>query len=383
MTSGPLQGVRVVELGAVGPAPFAGMLLAELGADVIKVERPGGSGLGFPAELDLTNRGRPSVCIDLKDPRGQAVVRDLVTQADVFIEGYRPGVAERLGLGPAELLALRPALVYGRMTGWGQTGPMAAQAGHDINFVSTTGALHAIGDDERPAIPLNLVGDLGGGALYLVVGVLAALLEARASGQGQVIDAAIVDGTTHLATGVFGLLAGGLWSDRRASNLLDGGTPFYDVYKTRDGRHLAIGPLEARFYADFTRLIGADDGWPDRTDVDQWPRLRSLIAERVASRSQAEWVEVFAGSDACVTPVLGWRDAAEHPQLKDRQTLVRHQGVLQPAPAPRFSRTPTSLSGPPPVVGQHSRKALQDWGIDGVDALIEAGVVIQAGERPS
>jgi alpha-methylacyl-CoA racemase len=376
---GPLAGVRVVEMAGLGPAPFAAMMLAELGADVVRIDRPEGGGLAYPPEFDLTNRGRPSVCIDVKDPRGLDIVYALVAKADVFIEGFRPGVAERLGVGPDELTAIRPPLVYGRMTGWGQTGPLASQAGHDINYIAITGALHAIGGEARPAVPLSLVGDYGGGALYLVVGVLAAVLEARQSGQGQVVDAAIVDGASHLATAVFGLLGGGLWSDRRAANLLDGGAPFYDVYETSDRRFLSIGPLEPQFYAEFTRLVGADETWPERTDTNAWPRLRTLIAARIAARTQAEWVETFEGSDACVTPVLSWHDAARHPQIASRQTLVEHHGFVQPAPAPRFSRTSTSLGQPPRLRGQDSRDTLLAWGISDVDRLIDAGVVIHAG----
>jgi alpha-methylacyl-CoA racemase len=375
---GPLSGVRVVELGGLGPAPFAGMLLAELGADVIKVDRPGGGVLAYPPEFDLTNRGRPSVCVDVKDPRGRDVVRALVDRADAFIEGYRPGVAERLGLGPEELLRRRPSLVYGRMTGWGQDGPFAERAGHDLDYIAVTGVLNAIGPAERPVPPINLVGDYAGGALYLVVGVLAALHEAGRSGRGQVVDAAIVDGTTHLATAVYGLLGGGFWSEQRATNLLDGGTPFYDVYETSDGRHVAVGPLEPQFYAEFTRLLGADETWPERTDVESWPRLRGLIAERVGTRTQAEWDEIFATTDACVSPVLTWREAAGHPQLRARDVLVERDGVVQPAPAPRFSRTTTELSVPPPRPGENTRGALRAWGIADIDELVAAGVVIPA-----
>jgi alpha-methylacyl-CoA racemase len=312
----------------------------------------------------------------VKDPRGRDVVRALVDRADAFIEGYRPGVAERLGLGPEELLRRRPSLVYGRMTGWGQDGPLAERAGHDLDYIAVTGVLNAIGPAERPVPPINLVGDYAGGALYLVVGVLAALHEAGRSGRGQVVDAAIVDGTTHLATAVYGLLGGGFWSEQRATNLLDGGTPFYDVYETSDGRHVAVGPLEPQFYAEFTRLLGADETWPERTDVESWPRLRGLIAERVGTRTRAEWDEIFATTDACVSPVLTWREAAGHPQLRSRDVLVERDGVVQPAPAPRFSRTPTELSVPPPQPGENSREALQAWGIADIDELVAAGVVI-------
>jgi len=366
-----------VELAGIGPTPFAGMLLAELGADVVKIDRPTDDGLGIPPEYDLLNRGRPSVCIDLKQPAGVELVRRLVDSADVLIEGYRPGVAERLGLGPDELCRRRPQLVYGRMTGWGQDGPLAQRAGHDLTYLALTGALHAIGPRAAPAVPLNLVGDFGGGALYLVVGVLAALLDARASGHGQVVDAAIVDGATHLSTMTYGLLAAGLWSDRRHANLLDGGTPFYDVYETSDGRHMAVGPLEPQFYAEFERLLSLPEPLPERTDTGRWGELRATIAARFATRTQAHWSRHFADSDACVAPVLPMSEAADHPHVRARATLVEHEGVLQPAPAPRFSRTMTALSSPPAVPGSRSREALQRWGIDDVSGLVAAGVVIQ------
>ncbi len=366
-----------MELAGIGPTPFAGMLLAELGADVVKIDRPTDDGLGIPPEYDLLNRGRPSVCIDLKQPAGVELVRRLVDSADVLIEGYRPGVAERLGLGPDELCRRRPQLVYGRMTGWGQDGPLAQRAGHDLTYLALTGALHAIGPRAAPAVPLNLVGDFGGGALYLVVGVLAALLDARASGHGQVVDAAIVDGATHLSTMTYGLLAAGLWSDRRHANLLDGGTPFYDVYETSDGRHMAVGPLEPQFYAEFERLLSLPEPLPERTDTGRWGELRATIAARFATRTQAHWSRHFADSDACVAPVLPMSEAADHPHVRARATLVEHEGVLQPAPAPRFSRTMTALSSPPAVPGSRSREALQRWGIDDVSGLVAAGVVIQ------
>jgi alpha-methylacyl-CoA racemase len=379
MSLGPLAGVRVVELAGIGPAPFACMLLAELGADVIKVDRPEGSFLGLPAESDLLNRGRPSVCIDLKTPVGVETVRRLVDAADAFVEGFRPGVTERLGLGPDVLLDQRPSLVYGRMTGWGQQGPWSSLAGHDIDYVAVTGALHAIGPVEAPAVPLNLVGDFGGGAMYLVVGILAALLEARTSGSGQVVDAAIVDGAAHLMTQAYGLLGAGVWTDKRHSNLLDGGTPFYDVFETSDGRHLAVGPLEPAFYKEFERLLGLPEPLPLRTDVEHWSELRERIAQVIASQTQDDWMQVFEGSDACVAPVLSMQEAPRHPHLVARSTFVERGGVAEPAPAPRFSRTPTSLTTPPVPTGHDSREALLRWGISDVDDLVAAGVVTQHG----
>ncbi|NUO36407.1 MAG: CoA transferase [Dermatophilaceae bacterium] len=377
--TGPLAGVRVVELAGIGPSPFAAMLLADLGADVIRIDRPGGATLPVPLdpEADVLRRGRPSVLLDLKHPDGLAAALSLVEQADVLVEGYRPGVAERIGLGPDACLARNPALVYGRMTGWGQDGPLARAAGHDIGYIAITGALHAIGRaGGPPQVPVNLVGDFGGGALYLVVGVLAALLESRTSGRGQVVDAAIVDGTAHLSALVVSLVSAGLWSDQRGTNLLDSGAPFYDVYETSDGGWMAVGPLEPAFYAEFLRLLGVGDGAPDRLDPRQWPALRALLAETFRARTRDEWVAVFEGTDACVEPVLSYAEAPAHPHLAARGTYVEHHGVVQPAPAPRFSRTPAALSTPPSAIGADTRAALSAWGID-ADALIASGVAAQ------
>ncbi|MEW1952729.1 CaiB/BaiF CoA-transferase family protein [Terrabacter sp. NPDC080008] len=383
---GPLAGVRVVELAGIGPAPFAAMLLADLGADVIRIDRPGEGALPVPLqpERDLLRRGRPSVSLDLKHPDGLATALALVERAEVLVEGYRPGVAERLGLGPDECLARNPRLVYGRMTGWGQDGPLAHAAGHDIGYVAITGALHAIGRaGGPPQVPVNLVGDFGGGALYLVVGVLAALLEARGSGCGQVVDAAIVDGTAHLSSLVVGLASAGLWSDRRGTNLLDTGAPFYDVYETSDGGWMAVGPLEPAFYAELLRLLELTDVAPDRLDPRQWPALRSLLAQAFARRTRDEWTAVFEGTDACVEPVLSYAEAPGHPHLAARGTYLEHHGTVQPAPAPRFSRTPASLGAPPSVPGADTRAALTAWGIDDVDALLASGAAAEADVAPS
>ncbi|MCZ2805710.1 CaiB/BaiF CoA-transferase family protein [Modestobacter sp. VKM Ac-2983] len=378
MTTGPLAGLRVVELTGLGPAPFAAMLLADLGADVLRVDRPGARPPTPGVEHDLLARGRRSVAVDLKDPDGAELVRRLAERADVLLEGFRPGVTERLGIGPQECLARNPRLVYGRMTGWGQDGPLAATAGHDLGYIAVTGVLHAIGRaGGPPQVPLNLVGDFGGGAMYLVVGVLAALLEARASGRGQVVDAAIVDGTAHLATMVLGMLAGGAWQDTRGVNLLDSGVPWYDVHETADGRHLAVAALEPQFYAELVDRLGLADRAPDRADADP-EVLRGLFADAIRRRTRDEWVEVFAGSDACVAPVLSFAEARDHPQLAARQTYVERDGVVQPAPAPRFSRTPATLDRPPSRAGEHTRAALSDWGLTGVDALLAAGTVVQA-----
>ncbi len=376
---GPLAGVRVVELAGIGPTPFAAMTLADMGADVVRIDRPGAGPLFGPAEADLLNRGRRSVAVDLKHADGAATVLRLVERADVLIEGFRPGVAERLGLGPDECLRVNRRLVYGRMTGWGQEGPLAHAAGHDLGYIATTGVLHAIGRaGGPPQVPLNLLGDFGGGGMYLVTGVLAALLEARASGQGQVVDAAIVDGTAHLSTMIAGMRAWGGWSDERGTNVLDTGAPYYDVYETSDGRHMALAALEPQFYDEFVARFGVSD-LPDRHDPQQWSALRERIAQRFRERTQAEWTQVYDGTDACVAPVLTFDEAAKGPHLAARRTFVEHHGVVQPAPAPRFSRTPTALGTPPASAGgQDSRSALLDWGIGDVDALLDAGVVNQS-----
>jgi len=380
--TGPLKGVKVVEIAGIGPGPHACMILADLGADVIRVERPGGQMLtGGPH--DLLNRGRPSVALDLKNPEAITTVLDLVAEADVLIEGMRPGTTERLGLGPEECLARNPRLVYGRMTGWGQEGPLAKAAGHDMNYIAITGALFGMGQEQaRPNFPANLVGDFGGGSTYLVIGILAALLEARLSGQGQVVDAAIVDGTAHLNAMSAGMLSSGSLREERGTNLLDGGMPFYDLYETSDGRHMSVGPLEPQFYAVFVGLLGIEDA-PDRYDFDRTEELRRIIAAKFASRTQAEWTDVFEGTNACVAPILPLTEAMEHPHMAAREVFVDREGVRQPAPAPRFSRTPASLSLPPrPQAGADTREALAAWGIEDVDALIESGVAVQAAAAP-
>jgi alpha-methylacyl-CoA racemase len=309
-----------------------------------------------------------------------ATVLDLVGTADVFVEGLRPGTTERLGLGPDACLARNPRLVYGRMTGWGQTGPLARTAGHDLGYIAITGALFGLGQDKgRPHFPSNLVGDFGGGSTYLVIGILAALLESRGSGEGQVVDAAIVDGTAHLNTMATAFMAGGLLREERASNLLDGGAPFYDVYQTADGRHLAIGALEPQFYDELVAGLGIADAAPDRDDPSNHDELRRLIADAVRSRSQAEWVKVFEGTDACVAPVVPMSEAFDHPHLTARETFVERDGMPQPAPAPRFSRTSPTLTTPPPAQpGQDTQEALAAWGVADVDRLIESGAAAQA-----
>ncbi|MFE3068341.1 CaiB/BaiF CoA transferase family protein [Streptomyces sp. NPDC059247] len=368
--NGPLTGVRVVELAGIGPGPFAAMLLADLGADVVRVDRPGGPGLGIDPARDLTNRNKRSVLVDLKGDDGPAAVLDLVARADVLVEGYRPGVAERLGVGPDACLARNPRLVYGRMTGWGQDGPLATTAGHDIGYIAVTGALGMIGPDPEgpPTVPANLVGDYAGGSLYLVIGILAALRHAREHGAGQVVDAAIVDGTAHLTTMIHGMLAAGGWQDRRGVNLLDGGCPFYGVYATSDGGHMAVGALEERFYQEFTRLLGLDGkSAAARHDPARWPELREAVAARFRSRTREEWTAVFDGGDACVAPVLSLREAPAHPHLAARGTFAERDGIPQPAPAPRFSVTPGTLRTGPALPGADTAEVARDWAVPALD----------------
>ncbi|MFD7298036.1 CaiB/BaiF CoA transferase family protein [Streptomyces sp. NPDC059897] len=363
-TGGPLVGVRVVELAGIGPGPFAAMLLADLGADVVRVDRPGGQALGVPPEYDITNRNKRSVVVDLKAEGGPERVLELAARADVLIEGYRPGVAERLGVGPEECRARNPRLVYGRMTGWGQEGPLAQRAGHDIGYIALTGALGLTGDPDRPPVaPANLLGDYAGGSLYLVVGILAALHHARDTGEGQVVDAAIVDGTAHLSTMIHGMLAAGGWQDRRAANLLDGGAPFYGTYETADGKHMAVGALEQQFYAEFAELLGLGEVAGARSDLSRWDELRTAVAARFKERTRDEWAAVFEGSDACVAPVLSLGEAPQHPHLAARGTFVDHGGLTQPAPAPRFSTTPTSVHSGPAQPGADTADVARDWDV--------------------
>jgi alpha-methylacyl-CoA racemase len=360
---GPLSGVRVVEFAGLGPGPFCGMLLADLGADVIRIDRRGGGGgLGATSLLD---RGKRSIALDLKDPADLDVVRALVRRADVLLEGFRPGVMERLGLGPDVLLGENPALVYGRMTGWGQSGPLAHSAGHDIGYIALTGALGASGrPDERPAPPINLLGDFGGGGVFLALGAVAALLHARTTGEGQVVDAAIVDGTAVLTTMIHGMLSTGGWQDERGVNLLDTGAPFYDVYRCADGQFLAVGALEPQFYAALLEGLGVagDDTFPDRYEPEQWPALRERFTDLFASRTRDEWWKVFAGTDACVAPVWSLVEATQDEHNRDREVFVEVDGVTQPAVAPRFSATPGSV-GRVPKAGEHSDEIRAELGL--------------------
>jgi len=376
---GPLEGVRVVELAGLGPAPMCCMLLADLGADVVRIDRIDGSPELFPApaRFQVLHRGRRSVGLDLKSPEGLAAALRLAERADVLVEGFRPGVAERIGVGPLPCLAKNPRLVYGRMTGWGQDGPLADTVGHDIDYLALTGALHAIGRaGEAPVPPLNLVADFGGGSLYLAVGILAALVERQRSGLGQVVDAAMVDGAAHLTTMVHGLMAAGAWRDERGVNALDTGAPFYDVYRARDGKYLAIGALEPRFFASLVRVLELPD--EDRArhlDPSEWPALRASIAGRIAERTRDEWAAVFDHTDACVAPVLSFKEATENAHLRARGTFVTIDGVVQPAPAPRFSRTSAAVPHGPHEPGADTVAALVDWGFTEVEvaALRERG----------
>jgi alpha-methylacyl-CoA racemase len=360
---GPLQGLRVVEVAGIGPGPFCAMLLADLGAEVVRVDRPATAATGWPA---LMARGRRSVAVDLKHPEGAAVVLDLAGRADALLEGFRPGVAERLGIGPDACLARNPRLVYGRVTGWGQQGPWRQAAGHDIDYIALAGALHPIGPAGGPPVPpLNLLGDFGGGGMLLALGVVAALLEAARSGQGQVVDAAVLDGAALLTTQVHELAALGLWRQQRGGNLLDGGAPFYGVYETADGGHLAVGALEPQFFAELLRRLGLDPAeLPAQDDRDGWPALRRRLAAVFRTRTRDQWCELLGGTDACVAPVLAPGEAPGHPHNRARGTFVEVGGVTQPAPAPRFSRTPCGPPTPPPQPGEHSGEVLRDWGVD-------------------
>jgi alpha-methylacyl-CoA racemase len=376
---GVLSGVRIIEMAGIGPCPFAGMLLADMGADVLRIDRRGGATqpLDIDPGHDVLGRGRRSVALDLKKPAAIGTVLELCGKADALIEGFRPGVMERLGLGPAECFARNRALVYGRVTGWGQEGPLAPTAGHDIDYLALSGALHAIGEPGRPPLPpINLVGDYGGGAMLLLVGLLAAMFDARRSGVGQVVDAAMVDGAAQLMAPFYALMAAGGWQDRRGSNLIDGGAYFYRCYETRDGQYLAVGSLEPKFFAEFLQRAGLDPAeWSQ--DATRWPELHERLASIMRTRTRDEWMQRFEGSDACVAPVLSMSEAPRHPHNAQRGTFTNAFGVRQPAPAPRFSRTPSAVRPPPQSVGADTRTALADWGIsqDGIRRLADQGAI--------
>jgi alpha-methylacyl-CoA racemase len=383
--SGPLAGYRIIEIAGIGPGPFAAMMLADMGADVLRIDRAQAvTGAGPSPSLDLMNRGRRSIGVDLKHPDGAETVLRLVERADALVEGFRPGVAERLGIGPDDCLARNPRLVYGRMTGWGQQGPYAHTSGHDINYIALAGTLSMIGRrGERPVPPLNLVGDFGGGGMLMAFGVVCALLEGHKSGQGQVVDAAMVDGAALLSTMMYGFRQLGMWSEERGTNLLDTGAWFYEVYETADGGHVAFGSIEPQFFSELVRLTGlADDvdgrgPLPRQMDRDSWPDMKERLAAVIRTKTRDEWCRLMEGTDVCFAPVLSPGEAPAHPHNVYRATFEEVAGVVQPAPAPRFSRTPGAIANPPPHAGQHTSEGLAAWGFadDEIVKLQEAGAI--------
>lgn len=378
---GPLAGVKIVELAGIGPGPFAGMLLSDMGADIIRVDR---AAQVNPARFDKPNleplyRGRRSIGVDLKNPEGRELVLRLVEKADALFEGYRPGVTERLGLGPDDCLARNPKLVYGRMTGWGQEGPMAQAAGHDINYIALAGALAHFGRaGSKPTPPINLVGDFGGGGMFMAFGLVCGILEARASGKGQVIDVAMVDGTATLMSMMWGLKQIGAWKEEYGTNVLDTGAPFYDTYETKDGKYVSLGSLEPQFYAELLARTGLDaEELPAQMDAAGWDTLRTRFTDLFLTKTRAEWDELLLGTDACYAPVLTMSEATNDAHMKARNTIIERDGVPQPAPAPRFSRTEGEVQRSAPWPGQHTDEALSDWGVSGADVakLKETGAI--------
>lgn len=383
--AGPLAGVRVLELAGIGPAPFAGAMLADMGADVVRLERIPMHRVApeMPPQFDFYNRNKRSLAMDLKRPQAVAAAMRMVTQADILLEGFRPGVTERLGLSPATCLAANPRLVYGRMTGWGQDGPMAQTVGHDINYLALTGALYSMGTQDRPPPPpLNLVADLGGGAMFLIMGVLAAHIESSKSGQGQVVDAAMLDGIANLMSAFQAFRQLGQWHGRN-ENTVDGGAPFYRTYETSDHKYISVGALEPHFYAELLRAMDLQNAdLPPQYDRASWPAVREWFASVFRGRTREQWVQAMAGYDACFAPVLDIDEAPQHPQMQARGSFTRFDGVLHPTPAPRFASTPGALRRPAPAAGEHSLEVLREWGVpaDDITALHEAGAVFQ-GER--
>jgi alpha-methylacyl-CoA racemase len=378
---GPLAGYKVIELAGIGPGPLCAMLLSDMGAEVIRVDRVVASDLGVPMlpKFDLLCRGRRSIAIDLRKKEGAETMLRLVEKADALLEGFRPGVTERLGIGPQECLARNPKLVYGRMTGWGQEGPLAQAAGHDINYISLVGALHSIGRaGEAPVPPLNLIGDFGGGGIYLAFGLVCGMLEASKSGKGQVVDAAMVDGAASLMTMFYGLRAMGQWTDRRGENFLDSGAHFYNVYETADGKYISVGSIEAKFYAELLRLTGIEGKeLPGQMDRSKWPEMNEVLRGVFKKKTRDEWCKIMEGTDVCFAPVLSMEEAPRHPHNVFRGTFVEIDGVIQPGPAPRFSRTKAEVQGPPAKPGQHTEAVLRDWGFPPAEIakLRAAGVV--------
>ena len=375
MRQGPLTGLKIIEFAGIGPGPFCGMLLSDLGADVVRIDRKG-QGRGSPA--DVTARGRRSIGLDLKNPQSIETCLKLLESADAVFEGFRPGVMERLGLGPDVVLKRNPKIVYGRMTGWGQTGPYANAAGHDMNYIAITGALHAIGTKDKPIPPLNLVGDFGGGALYLAFGLMAGIISARETGKGQVIDVAMSDGAASLMAMFYGFKASGMWTADRRANMLDGGAHFYDTYQCSDGKWISIGSIEPQFYALLLEKTGiTDPAFAGQMNRGEWDNLRAKLAEVIGKKTQDEWSAIMGGTDVCFAPILDLDEAPKHAHNVARQTFVEVAGVIQPAPAPRFSATPGAIQSPPPAIGAHDIEALTDWGFSGVeiDALKAAGAL--------
>jgi alpha-methylacyl-CoA racemase len=376
---GPLKGIRIIEIAGIGPGPFACMMLADLGADIIRLERPTGPRGVDAVPGNVSNRSRRSVGIDLKNPEAVELVLRLVEGADGLVEGFRPGVAERLGIGPDECLSRNPRLVYGRMTGWGQDGPYASMAGHDINYISLAGALAHFGrPGEKPVPPINLVGDFGGGGMLLAFGLVCGLLESKSSGQGQVVDASMVDGSATLMAMIHGLRAMGLWNLEKGTNIIDGGAHFYDAYETADGKYISIGSIEPQFYAELLRLTGLDgEELPHQMDRQQWPALKERVAAIFKQKTRDEWCALMEGTDVCFAPVLTMEEAPSHPHNQARGTFVEVDGVVQPAPSPRFSRTPGAISRPPSAPGADTDEALTDWGLpeDDIVKLRSAGAI--------
>ena len=367
---GPLSGLKVVELPGIGPGPLCAMLLADMGADVIRIDRNEPSGLGVPRppKYDLLRRNRPSVSINLKTAEGIGTVLRLVEKADAMIDPFRPGVTEKLGLGPDDCFARNKKLVYARMTGWGQTGPIATAAGHDINYLALSGALNAIGPKKKPMAPLNLAADMGGGAMFLAFGLLAAVFEAQKSQEGQVVDVCMTEGAAYLATGNYGLTAAGLWSDQREDNILDGGAPFYRTYQTKDNLFVSIGAIEAKFYALLLEKLGLNPKeLPPQMDKSQWPMMHEKFEKIFKTKTRADWCEVFEGSDVCFAPVLSFTEAPEHFHNKSRKSFVEIDGVLQPGPTPKFSRTPSALPSGPPPFGGNTEEGLKEWGFSSTE----------------
>ena len=381
---GPLSGYRIIELAGIGPGPMCAMLLSDMGAEVLRIDRTADAGLGIAMDnkYALLNRGRRSVALDLKKPQAIEAVLKLVEKADGLIEGFRPGVTERLGLGPDVCLKRNPRIVYGRMTGWGQEGPMAHAAGHDINYIALSGALHSIGRrGEAPVPPLNLVGDFGGGALYLALGVVAGLLETQKSGKGQIVDAAMVDGAASLMTAIYGIHGSGRWTDNRGDNILDSGAHYYDVYETKDGKYVSIGSIETKFYDELLELSGLKkEELARQNDREAWPAMKQKVAACFKTKTRDEWCKIMEGSDVCFAPVLSMTEAPKHPHNRHRGTFIEDDGVIQPGPAPRFSRTPSKIQRPPARPGEHTEEALRDWGFSAseLEGLRKAAAIIQA-----